>query len=55
MKEPNRFWRMIFNIIDQKQKRKEEIEKEAMCDKAIDHGICPMDCDICAWSVLRED
>lgn len=28
-----------------------EISKEEMCKRAVESGVCPRECDMCAWRV----
>lgn len=35
------------------ERHKSEQMKKEMCLKAIRGGVCPHDCDLCAWSTLK--
>lgn len=30
-----------------------EVDRAEMCRKAVDSGVCPNACEICAWNVMR--
>ena len=35
-----------------KQDNSDEVKKQ-MCEKALRSGVCPRECDICAWNTLK--
>ena len=50
-----RFVGWIKSIFISEEKRKEnsnELKKE-MCKKSLQSGVCPKDCDRCAWNTVR--
>ena len=60
MKELNMFEKIILwikSLFINKKKVKENSDKikRKMCESAVQSGVCPHICDICAWNTLSED
>lgn len=59
MKEENKiitFLKKLFSRFNKKndtegKKRQSDEAKREMCRKAINGGVCPQACEICAWNV----
>ena len=49
-----RFINWLRNLFISKEKAKENSDelKREMCNKAVQSGVCPHDCDRCAWNTL---
>lgn len=45
------WFRNLFNSKKKIQENSDEIKRE-MCRKAVQGGVCPRACDICAWNTL---
>lgn len=59
MKEQNKLKVFISKILLKFFGRKEvpkevsDANKREMCRRALDSGVCPHNCDLCAWNTLR--
>ena len=59
MKKQNKvktfFINILIKICGRKETPKEvsDENKREMCRRALQSGVCPHDCDICAWNTLR--
>ena len=58
MRELNIFERFVIwlkSMFISEKKREENSDKlkREMCSKALQSGVCPHDCDRCAWNTLR--
>lgn len=52
MKEQTVFHRILLKILKKLGLIKEfEIDKSEMCKRAVDSGVCPKSCEICAWNI----
>ena len=49
-----RFINWLRTLFISKEKAKENSDelKREMCKKAVQSGVCPHDCDGCAWNIL---
>lgn len=45
------WFKSLFNSKKKTQENSDEIKKE-MCRTAVQSGVCPHTCDICAWNTL---
>ena len=45
-------WFKSLFIDEKKEKENSDAIKKEMCKKALESGICPHTCDICAWNTL---
>ena len=41
------------NDIEKKKKENSDEVKREMCKKSVKSGVCPKDCDRCAWNTLK--
>ena len=46
------WFRNLFSSKKKIQENSDEIKRE-MCRKAVQGGVCPHTCDICAWNTLN--
>lgn len=58
MTELNIFEKIIYwirSLFTNKKKAKDNSDeiKKQMCARAVQSGVCPQNCDICAWNVLN--
>lgn len=55
MKEQTFLQRILLKILKKLGLIKEfEVDKSDMCKRAIDSGVCPNACEICAWNSERK-
>ena len=50
-----RLWHRFKSLFVTKEKKMEisDETKQKLCKGAIQHGVCPHDCDRCAWNTLK--
>ena len=46
-------WFKSLFISKEKAKENSDEAKRQMCEKAVQSGVCPHTCDICAWNTLN--
>ena len=46
------WFKSLFEDKEETKAKSDEMKKE-MCIKSIRGGVCPHDCDLCAWSTLK--
>lgn len=46
-------WFKSLFIDDKKAKENSNKAKRQMCERAVQSGVCPHTCDICAWNTLN--
>lgn len=46
-------WFKSLFIHEKKAKENSDETKRKMCEWAVQSGVCPHDCDICAWNTLN--
>lgn len=55
MKEQTFLQRVLLKILNKLGLIKEfEVDKAVMCKRAVDSGVCPNSCEICAWNSERK-
>ena len=46
-------WFKSLFINEKKAKENSDEVKRKMCERAVQGGVCPHTCDICAWNILN--
>ena len=46
-------WFKSLFINEKKAKENSDEAKREMCKRAVQSGVCPHNCDICAWNTLK--
>lgn len=47
------YWfKSLFTNKENEKENSDEIKRE-MCKRSLESGVCPHDCDRCAWSTLK--
>lgn len=46
-------WFKSLFINEKKAKENSDETKRKMCERAVQSGVCPHTCDICAWNTLN--
>ncbi len=46
-------WFKSLFISEKKAKENSDKAKKEMCKRAVQSGVCPHNCDICAWNTLN--
>lgn len=46
-------WFKSLFINEKKAKENSDEVKREMCKRAVQSGVCPHNCDICAWNILN--
>lgn len=55
MKEQTFIQRILFKLFKKLGLIKEfEVDKADMCKRAVESGVCPKSCEICAWNSGRK-
>lgn len=46
-------WFKSFFVDEKKAKENSDEAKRKMCERAVQGGVCPHECDICAWNTIK--